>query len=39
MYKNAENKGKENNSKFANQVLVIYNKISKKEKIKVERYL
>lgn len=36
---NAENKGKENNSKFANQVLVIYNKISKKEKIKVERYL
>ena len=36
---NAENKGKENDSKFANQVLVIYNKIPKKEKIKVERYL
>lgn len=36
---NVENKGKENDSKFANQVLVIYNKIPKKEKIKVERYL
>ena len=36
---NAENKVKENDSEFANQVLVIYNKIPKKEKIKVERYL